>query len=346
MKSRALLVVCLSVLMPSASQAADTNPPPRLTVELRDGSRVIGESVEKNFRFHSALLGDLKPAVKDLQTVDCITTNSAKLTTTGGDTLTVLFVDSTLALKTEFGKVALATASIRKLNISSYITLGTKNYGNHIKNTPNLLGYWRFDAVFQTNSCVHGYTGELQGSAKISPADSGVPQFSDPASHVLSLDGNGYFTTSLTGQIDNQGTILVWVYLTAQPSNTGQIFSIVSQSQYGNDLDFQIQTDNHVYFFTDQGSSTIYAQSLPLNQWHFLAATFVANSTRNIYLDGQLVATTSCGEHAINNNPFWIGNNQVFGPRCFQGQIGEVAIFNRALSATEINTAFAMAAKE
>jgi hypothetical protein len=61
-------IAALSVLLCQnasllASPPADTNPPPRLTVELRDGSRVIGTSVDKNFKFRSALLGDLKLGV-------------------------------------------------------------------------------------------------------------------------------------------------------------------------------------------------------------------------------------------------------------------------------------------
>jgi hypothetical protein len=32
----------------------------KLTVELRDGSRVVGRSADDKFKFHSTLLGDLK----------------------------------------------------------------------------------------------------------------------------------------------------------------------------------------------------------------------------------------------------------------------------------------------
>jgi hypothetical protein len=69
--------------------AADTNSPPRLTVELRDGSRVVGTCVEKFFKFHSALLGELKLEVQNIRSVECVSTNSAKLSTATGDSLTV-----------------------------------------------------------------------------------------------------------------------------------------------------------------------------------------------------------------------------------------------------------------
>jgi Concanavalin A-like lectin/glucanases superfamily len=217
------------------------------------------------------------------------------------------------------------------------------DYVSLVIGTPNLLGYWRFDPVFLTNSVVNGYTGTLVGTAQIGPPSSGYPLPSDPTNQALILDGAGYLTTSLTGQITNQGSVIVWVYLTNQPSVAGHFFQITSQAENGNDFDFQIETDNKVYFYTDSGSSTVYAQYLPLNQWHFLAATFVANGNRAIYLDGSPVANSTAGSHSVNSNPFTVGNNAVFGGRYFQGRICEVAVFNRALTATEIATIYSAA---
>lgn len=219
------------------------------------------------------------------------------------------------------------------------------DYASTVTNTPNLLGYWRFDPVFQTNSLVNGYTGMLQGNAQIGPPQSGCPLSSDAANQALLLDGAGsYFTTSLTGGITNQGSILVWVYLTNQPSVAGHVFEIVAQSQSGNDLDFQINPDNTTQFYTDSGGSVGYNTPLPLNQWHFLAATFIANSARAIYLDGQPVATNLAGGHSLNPTAFWIGNNRVFGPRLFEGRLDEVALFSRALSASEVAAIYSAAA--
>ena len=115
----------LLLLFSFAARAADTNPPPRLTVELRDGSRVVGTSAEKNFKFHSALLGDLKLEVKDIRQVECLSSNSTKLTTTGGDVLTVWFADSQFAVNTSFGKVELAADSVHKFTVAATRANGT-----------------------------------------------------------------------------------------------------------------------------------------------------------------------------------------------------------------------------
>ena len=73
--------------------------------------------------------------------------------------------------------------------------------------------------------------------------------------------------------------------------------------------------------------------------WHFVAATF-DGSTQRLYVDGALEAS------AINTNPAWNDNHHFcIGRYCdaggnsfvtFSGLIDEVEIYNRALSASEV----------
>ena len=101
----------------SANAADGTNPPPRLTVELRDGSRLVGTCPEQSFRFHSAPLGDLKVNLKDIRSVERTSDTSLKLVMTGNDTLTVSFVDTAITLETQFGRQTLPVDSISKFTI-------------------------------------------------------------------------------------------------------------------------------------------------------------------------------------------------------------------------------------
>ena len=101
----------------SAARADVTNPPPRMIVELRDGSQLVGSSENQFIRFHSVPLGDLKLALKDVRSIECDSTNPAKLVITGNDTLTVSFVDTTILLETQLGKLALPVNSVRKLTV-------------------------------------------------------------------------------------------------------------------------------------------------------------------------------------------------------------------------------------
>lgn len=222
------------------------------------------------------------------------------------------------------------------------VNLHASNYVSLVTNTPNLLGYWRFDPVDQTNSLVNGYQGVLEGNAQIGPPGSGYPLPLDAANQALELDGLGsYFETTLYGMITNEASIMLWVNLAAEPSTLGHFFQLTAQSQSGNDFDFQIQTDDSLHFYTDSGSSTAYSTPIPTNQWHFLAATFVANGVRPIYLDGAPVATSTAGNHSLNaGSSLVVGDNLVFGGRFFDGRISEVAVFNRALTAAEIATIY------
>src|SRR5215472_8311611 len=83
------------------------------------------------------------------------------------------------------------------------------DYVNTVLGIPNLLGYWRFDSVFQTNSLVNGYTGMLHGNAQLGAPGSGCPIASDSQNQALVLDGNNsnpsYLSTRLASQIANQG---------------------------------------------------------------------------------------------------------------------------------------------
>jgi hypothetical protein len=107
---------------PLIAASADTNLPPRLTVSLNDGSRVVGTSAENHLKFHSSLLGDIKLQLKDIRSIECVSSNTARLTTANGDSLSVWFVNSDLALLTSFGKVELKTDNLRRLTVSPFGT--------------------------------------------------------------------------------------------------------------------------------------------------------------------------------------------------------------------------------
>lgn len=243
----------------------------------------------------------------------------------------------TLTVSNAFGisssNVTLAVLPTNNLNIFT-------SYAAAITNLFGLLGYWRFDPVFRMNSCVNGYTGAPSGSASIGAGGSGCPLYGEPMNQALLLDGSsGFVGTSLTGQIGNQGSLLAWVYLSEEPSAAGHIFSVMNQSQAGNNFDVQIETDNLARFYAG-GALAVYNQAIPVKQWHFLAATLNTNGTADLFLDGQIVATSSGGGHSVTANPVSIGESQVFTGRFFAGKIDEVAVYNTCLTPAQINALY------
>ena len=75
--------------------------------------------------------------------------------------------------------------------------------------------------------------------------------------------------------------------------------------------------------------------ALPLNGWSHLAATYDGAALR-LFVNGSQAATVSGGGPIVQSaNVLSIGGNSVWG-EFFQGTIDEVRIYNRALTASEI----------
>ena len=76
---------------------------------------------------------------------------------------------------------------------------------------------------------------------------------------------------------------------------------------------------------------------LPLNVWSHLAATF-DNATLRLFVNGTEIASlATAGPIATSTGDLWIGGNNVWG-EYFSGVIDEVRVYNRALSAADIQT--------
>ncbi|MGD0816085.1 MAG: Ig-like domain-containing protein [Verrucomicrobiota bacterium] len=227
-------------------------------------------------------------------------------------------------------------------------------YDNLVVSTANLLGFWPFTTSSQANSVVNGYTGAFAGGAFIGGAGSGPTLVDTPGNTAVILNGSpAYVDTSLVGGLStssaytNQGSIIGWFNLNNLPATAGHIFTIAAESQLGNDFDLQIDANNTIGFYTDNGSSTSDPTALTasdLNVWHFVAGTFISGTSRDLYLDGMLVARSGPGTHdPTNGGTFSMGASDVFANRYFQGALADVAVFNRQLSATEIANFYAAA---
>lgn len=318
----------------SPTRAADTNPPPRLTVELRDGSRVVGTCADKNFKLHSALLGEIKLDVSAIRSVDCVSSNAAKLTAANGDMIVVSFEDSTLTVKTSFGKVELAVNSVRKLSVSA----GTNRSG--------LVSLWSgegnfVDAVGGNNGTVVGHVNFATG--KIGQCFS----FEDGTSRIsLGDPDNLKFTESFT--------IALWLYATDLPNGPlGEIFMRSDNRTYRDPYYLAMLPDGGIRFHLEEDVLTtphgvdLETAAIPLGQWKHVAGVFDATTgTMQIYIDGVLSTKINTAVRPFrdlnsNANPGVTIGNAIDYVQGFKGMIDEVSVFNRALSAEEIQGIYA-----
>jgi len=331
MKMKAFLRGAFSILASvSILHSAAANPPTlRLTVELRDGSRVVGTGTDNYFKFHSGLLGDLKLAVQDIRSVECVSSNTVKLVTAGGDALTVAFVDTTLAIQTSFGKVDLQVSSVRKISVSFSPPGGTDRAG--------LVGYWSGHGNVQDSAGKND--GTLMGGADYADGRTGQAfSFNGVSSYVEIPDDDSLRLTKELSvvfwikrkQLDTEDYIVNkggdW---TRGKLNYG--VTIAPSGGYGSALGFNFAGGaRHSVPITD------------LN-WHHCAVTARNNAAdAEFYIDGiRQPVVSRFGSPTINLcpslEPLHIGAQVDASASYFSKTlVDEVKIYNRVLSATEI----------
>jgi len=304
----------------------------RLKIELRDGSRMIGESGHDFLKFHSPLLGDLKLAIKDIRSVECVSSNSAKLMTTTGDSLMLWFADSTVSAKTSFGKIELAVDMIRKITVSGSGSTGVRR--------PGLIALW---------------AGENDGKDSIGGNDAELADmdFADgQVGRAFLLNGNNSSITVPASSALNVGageglTLGVWIN-PADVSKNSPLFEWV-QTGVAGALQFYI-------YPPDGGPGTLYALlgdpaggvhyffSPPgvvvPNRFQYVALTYdKASGVAKIYCNGVVVAQQNLGHFTPQTDcDLHLGQRPLIGGETwsFTGALDEAAVYNRALSATEI----------
>jgi len=165
------------------------------------------------------------------------------------------------------------------------------------------------------------------------------------SNNFAKFDGaSGYILTTQKGGVGTSASIMAWVNLEALPSKIGHFFYVAGESENGNDLDLQFETDNVLRFFTAGGGRLEYAPPVAslINQWHMVVVTLdTATHTRTIYWDGKLAAHDTGGGEPGKKAPFSIGASTVFSGRWFKGGIQEVALWDRALKASDVTAIYA-----
>jgi Concanavalin A-like lectin/glucanases superfamily len=230
------------------------------------------------------------------------------------------------------------------------VRLGGQTYADAVLSAAP-VGYWRFETTSDA-SLVGSFTNSYFGNATVTTDGGGAPLTGLATNRALQLDGAGdYVRTGLDSEYTfaDSATFMGWFNLSTLPDSAGRIFALVAKSQGGNDLDMQINTDNTLRFYTDGGSSTAYTFSpaLATSTWYHFAVTFddAGGGFRRLYVNGVFVAgQTGQAAHGTSGNELSIGESLVFTNRHFAGLIDEVAVFDRALTTTEIGNIYAAAA--
>jgi hypothetical protein len=200
--------------------------------------------------------------------------------------------------------------------------------------SPNLVGAWGFDETSGTTAADasgQSNTGTINGPTRTAAGKFGG---------ALSFDGiNDWVTVPDANTLDltTGMTLEAWV----SPVATGSLWRTVLLKEQPNSLIYALyaadgtgRPASHVFTTSDVGLTG--TSATPLNTWTHLATTY-DRTTLRLYVNGTQVATRALAASIkTSTGALRIGGNGTWSDEWFSGLIDEVRVYNRALTATEI----------
>jgi len=260
-----------------------------------------------------------------------------------GQTQTYVSSESLSPVSYKTYYVPLTITAPNKIEVLPVLISGTQNYvgsasdsiiptnnpseinkDNMLKN--GLMGYWSFDVDARDDSG-NGNDGVVSGATLI---DAGKIR------KAYQFDGNDKITisNSVSLNLKNSFTILAWAKL-----DTKNVDKVILAKDGEYILRYTLGANLFSFYLKDNldydPATHMLGINPSLNTWYFLAGTW-DGMTQKAYLDGVLKSSTP---HEFT--PTSTLNNLVIGDwgssDYFNGAIDEVRIYNRVLSAEEIN---------
>ena len=162
------------------------------------------------------------------------------------------------------------------------------------------------------------------------------------AGDYITFDGTDDYIncgTSSLFDVGNNITAIAWFYVDSTSSYQPIVAKVVSGATAGWEL--ANSSGSLRFTFRGVGEMNLIAGSLSVGKWYMGAMTF-DNTTGKLYLNGDQTGstTTSNGSLTLNSTqPLEIGTRGI-NNNYFDGKISQVSIYNRALSASEIEQNF------
>src|SRR5580692_3693422 len=117
------------------------------------------------------------------------------------------------------------------------------------------IAYYRLDNM--SGKSVVGTT-TWKSTSGVTWAAPGAP-VGIPNNHFAKFDGHdGQITTTQIGGVSTAASIMAWVNLAALPSKENHLVYVAGESEVGNDLDVQFDTDDALKFWTAAGGHITY----------------------------------------------------------------------------------------
>jgi len=202
------------------------------------------------------------------------------------------------------------------------------DWNNQANSDVNLVGYWKFDAQEDdyNTSRAFDYSGNGNHGQYIRNADNNAGGKWD--SNAGFFDGIKDYIKIIPLSSTNTFTVTGWIYPTEY---TGATFEGIVTESTSNGIFLMgnvIRKLNYYYSSANHYSNTL----IDFNNWHYISVVSNAGSV-SFYLDGKPDGTASSAL-TISFNSIGRSTNSV---EIYKGNIEELKIYNRALTANEIS---------
>ncbi|MEK7174650.1 MAG: LamG domain-containing protein, partial [Patescibacteria group bacterium] len=192
----------------------------------------------------------------------------------------------------------------------------------------SLVGYWKFDEGSGTSvndASGRGNNGTLTGSPGWIAGKSNYALDFSSASQYAWKDWVDFTVSQLT--------ISFWMKADTVSTGYRDLVGISA----GDPTRFHLNTtDNSIIWYSVYGGSSIYSGVIPqVGVWYHVVGTH-DGQTANVYVDGILKSSSTSSGTSFTSTGLRVGADT----EVFDGQIDDVRIYNRALSAAEISALY------
>jgi hypothetical protein len=222
------------------------------------------------------------------------------------------------------------TATEIQANFNALKPAGGTTGPGTVTSTPNSQAYWRFDdgsGNAASDATGHGNTGTLQNGAGWTTGVHGTAVNLDGVDDYVSIV-NSFRLTSANFTLD------AWI----KGDPTMEQFGRILDSGYATGFALGRNGGGRQVLFEFRGSPYLISTTEAIdNTWHHVAVV-KSGGTATIYVDGAAQGSVAVNPDVPTNTlPLWIGYNPGEGTRGhWKGQLDEVHIYDRALSAAEV----------
>jgi hypothetical protein len=183
------------------------------------------------------------------------------------------------------------------------------------------------NAIVSSAGAIAGYVkdGLVMANRFLTP-----PKLTFPANGSAEFDGaSDYIQLNDPFSYTNH-TIAAWVYV----ENSGSV-NVIFEARDTNDDGFRVINTSNILFYQLNAVDTTISFTKS-NEWVFVTGTY-NGSTAKLYVDGSVVSTTNTSQTISTTSNARIAT-AYDNTGYFNGNLANVAIWNRALSSDEINS--------